>query len=336
MPVDCVDSFLIHPGRGKEDQVQLSGIRLPTKGQLFNMLGELFDRANKECKIDIIFRTDDPKKQENPCRTLLVDHLKQPSLKSGHSIAERLAHCTGNRSGLGLLFIVCGKAEGLHRLVLARFPADQGVLAEEKGSKLEIEFVEKVFMKSAKSYKSVVYWAKETDNGFWRGRAVDKQINGPREVSEYWIGDFLASDLATTGAAGTRRLGNALRAAARATASDEVRAQLISAAQLIPAHAGKKMTARSLLDRIGVSGDGIKEVERAMERKELMDERFQIDKEEFEKAAAYKAVELDNGALLMADTGRFENIFHTRQVAENRVRYETEGKIVKQSIRKAR
>jgi len=335
MPVDCVDSFLVHPSRGKEG-TQLPGMRVPTRGPLFKMLDDLFQRATKECQIDIIFRSNDPTSQENECRSLLMSHLKRPTQASGQALAMRLSSQTGNRSGLGLLFIACGFVSGLHRLVLARFPADQGVLAEEKGDRLEIEFVEKIFMKSAKSYKSVVYWTRDLDVGFRKGKAVDKQINGPREISEYWIGDFLLSDLATTGAAGTRRLGDALRKAARATDSNDIRAEVISAVQLVRNHAGRTVSGRSLLRKIGLSDDALKAVEKAMERKELMDERFQLDRNEFDKAAAYRAVELDNGAVLMADTQRFDQVFHTKKVAENRVRYETEGRITNQQIRKSK
>lgn len=47
-------------------------------------------------------------------------------------------------------------------------------------------------MKNAYSYKAVVYQHTSLTNGFWTGRAVDKQIESrEREVSQYWINDFL-------------------------------------------------------------------------------------------------------------------------------------------------
>lgn len=334
MSIDSIDSFLVHPAHGRDDYTQLAGIRVPMKGPLFKMLEDLFDRAKWECRIDIIFRPSQDGKQENPCRTMLMNHLHRPTPETGRVLAARLARHSSNRSGLGLLFIICGKQDGVHRLVMARFPANEGVLAEERGNRLEIEFVEKVFMKSAKSYKCVVYTTPRIDAGFWRGKAVDKQINGPQEVSEYWIGAFLESDLATTGAAGTRRLGDAIRRATHEITSDDIRAQLISAAQLIPGYRGKKVSAKGLLKTLALSDDGITAVEKAMGRKDLMDERFQLDAEEFQKAAPYQTVELDNGAILMAETRRFGDVFHTSKVAEGRTQYSTQGRVVNESLRK--
>jgi putative GTP pyrophosphokinase len=61
---------------------------------------------------------------------------------------------TTHRSGLGLLFLVTGEDDGETKIVVSRFPADSGVLAEEKGKGLTVEFLERIFMKGAKSYKA--------------------------------------------------------------------------------------------------------------------------------------------------------------------------------------
>lgn len=336
MSISCIDSFLVRPSVGKADHAQSPGTRVEHAGKLFSMLEDLFDRAGADCKIDIAFRPAADGSQNNACQVALVKHLHKPTPTTARDIAQRLALVTGNRSGLGLLFIVCGKFSHGHRLVLARFPADQGVLAEERSGTLSVEFIEKVFMKSSHAYKSATYTCPNLAAGFARGRAVDKQINGPRELSLYWINEFLESDLATTGAAGTRRLGNALRLAVRDAPSDALRGKLISAAQLIPAHAGKKTTASHLLKTIGVPDEGIAAVQRAMSRPDLMNERFELLADEFAQAAPFQTVELDNGAMLLAETGRFDRVFHAQRVAEGRTKYVTEGRVVTQRLRKSK
>lgn len=333
MAVKHIDSFLVHPAKGLDNVDQPLGTRLPHSGELFEMLRGLFERAPKDCRIDIIFRPAN-NGQENPCRTLLLEYLQTPTLKRAHQLAIRLAAATSGKSGLGLLFVISGKDGNSYRVVIARFPADQGVLAEEKEEQLTIEFVEKIFMKSAKSYKCAVYSGSSLKNGFWRGKAIDKQINGAREISEYWIGDFLESVLATTPSAGTRRLGDAIRRAVRDASSDETRAKLVAAAQLIPGRGGQKVSPRSLLHSLAVPADGITAVEAALGREELMDERFQLDSEVFAHAARYKLVELDNGAVLMAETPRFDDVFHAENVSDDRVRYTTEGRIVDEKLRR--
>ncbi len=69
-----------------------------------------------------------------------------------------------------------------------------------------------------------------------------------------------------------------------------------------------------------------------------MEEVFAFDLAEFEKEAPYKVVELDNGAILMGDTYRFDQIFQREQlrVAENRVRYATEGEVINERLRKSK
>jgi hypothetical protein len=334
MSITCVDSFLVRPSHGRPERTQTGGARLQHVGKLFAMLETLFDGAGADCNIDIAFRPGADGSQRNECKELLQAHLRRPSPTSSHDIAQRLASVTGNQSGLALLFVICGRFAHGHRLVLARFPAEQGVLAEEKSGSLSVEFIEKVFMKSAHAYKCATFTCPRTDAGFSRGSAVDKQINGPQELSLYWISKFLDSDLATTGAAGTRRLGNAMKQAVRDTDSDTIRGQLIAAAQLIPTHAGKKSTAAKLLSDVGVSADGIQAVENAMNRPELMNERFQLLADEFARAATYRTVELDNGALLLAETAQFDNVFRVQRVAEGRARYSTEGRVVSERLRK--
>jgi hypothetical protein len=333
MSLDTVDSFLVQPARGQTNHTQQPGTRVPKNGRLFSMLGEVFDRSARECRIDIVFRSD-LGQQQNECQALLMQHLRKPRGRHALELAQRLAERTGGRSGLGLFFIMHGKVDGGHRLVLARFPADQGVLAEQKAQSLKIDFIEKVFMKSANAYKSVVYSTPRLDVEVWHGKAIDKQINGPREVSEYWIGDFLDSHFATTGSAGTRRFGDAIRRAARETDSEDTRAKLIAAAQLIPQRDGKTVSARGLLNTLGVPDDGVLAVERAMGRAELMDEQFQLSAEVFAAAATYQSVELDNGAVLMAETRRFGDVFRIHNVSEGRVQYSTEGKVIDQRLRK--
>ena len=70
---------------------------------------------------------------------------------------------------------------------------------------------------------------------------------------------------------------------------------------------------------------------------ELISESFRFDATEFARHAHYRAVELDNGAMLMAEDSRFTEVFQAeRLVGENRVRYTTEGEIVDQRFRKTK
>lgn len=338
MPISAIHSFLVHPAKHDDEPPEIGGTEIPLDGLLYEMLLGVFERASDECDIEIVFRPDEEGNQQNPCREEFVNYLYDPAELNGRSIAERLQLVTTNRSGLGLLFLMAGARENLQQLVIARFPADQGIVAEEHAESLSVEFLERVFMKNARAYKSALYESTSVAAGFWDGRAIDRQISGPRELSQYWISDFLLSDLRTTGPAGTKRLAVALRTAIRRVTDTGVRAELLSAVQLLGGQDGRRISATRLVRRLGLSESATSALRTAFARPDLMDEVFSFSREEFDKHAPYRAVELDNGAILIGDNYRFDEIFQREQlkVAENEVRYVTEGHVVDERLRKSK
>ena len=119
-----------------------------------------------------------------------------------------------------------GEERSAKKLVLSRFPADSGILADLSAGNLNVEFLERIFMKSKTDYKSAVFVRTSSVSDFWDAKAVDKQIDNQQiALSDYWIKDFLASDFRTTAAAGTRRLANALKTASKNSSSLVVKEQ---------------------------------------------------------------------------------------------------------------
>lgn len=338
MALDQVHSFLVHPSKGEEDQPPIGGTKVPLSGQLGKMLTNVFDRASAECDIEIVFRPNAAGKQENECRDLLVAYIGSATVPNGRNIASRLQAITTHRSGLGLLFLMRGTANGSQKLVISRFPADQGVIAEEHRDRLSVEFIERVFMKSAKAYKSAFYESDSLQRGFWEGRAIDRQISGPKELSDYWIRDFLASELRTTGPAGTRRIALALRDAIKTTDNLDTRQELIASASLLRGQHGKSVSGVQLIQRLGLSEGASKALEGSLPRPELMREVFRFDREEFQKHILYRLVELDNGGMLMAEDAEFDSVFETDVIdeSEHRFRYSTEGAIVDTRLRRTK
>lgn len=338
MSISQIHSFLVHPSKSAEQQPEIHGTRVPLKGQLFTMLDSLYRRADTDCNIDIVFRAAADGRQHNECRALLLTYLRDPSIDNGRAIAARLQAVTTNRSGLGLLFLIGGRDTSVCRLVLARFPADQGVVARERERKLDIEFLERVFMKTAHAYKSAVYKGPSLDGGFWHGRAVDKQIDGPREISHYWITEFLDSELRSTPAAATKRFAVAIREAIRTSTDLQAREELVSAARLMRGLDGRRISPATLAESFGMSSVTRQALRDALPRPELFEETFQFDAAEFGRHVVYRSVELDNGAILMGVNETFDTIFRreTAGVTDGRVRYSTEGRIVDQQLRKTR
>jgi hypothetical protein len=338
MAIQHIHSFLVYPAKNEEEQPEISGAEIPRHGKLYNMLSDVFERSPQECNIEIAFRHDNVGQQQNDCRDLILAYANDPNIANGRALASRLQAVTTHRSGLGLFFLTKGEEEANHQVLVSRFPADQSVIAEPTARRLSVSFVERVFLKNAKAYKSALYASDSLERGFWEGRAIDLQISGPRELSDYWIFDFLASDLRTTGPAGTRRFAVALRDAIGKAPNPEVRHELIAAASLVGGQDGRRQSVNQLAERLGLSAPARNVLTAQFAREDLLTETFQFDNEEFRRFVLYRGVELDNGALLMAEDSRFNQVFQRQEVVqgEGRVRFSTEGQVTNEYLRKTK
>ena len=331
-----VHSFLTHPGKGMESQHDIGGTKVLHGGKLWPKLAVVFERAPHECDIEVVFRPDATGAQASLRRDEMLTYLYGPTLQRGRHIAGELQAFTTNKSGMGLLFLMTGKSGDQHRLVLARFPADEGIIAEESKESLSVEFLERVFMKSARSYKSAIYESDSRERGFWSGKAVDKQISGSKELSDYWIRDFLSSELRTTGPAGTKRLANALKAAIRSADDLSTRQELIAAATLLPNRDGAVVTGQHLVSELALGEKAAEALSASLPRAELLEETFRFDGAEFKKQLAYRTIELDNGAVLMGPIDKFGDIFtesHPDDSDPDLVAISTQGHVVGRSLR---
>lgn len=339
MTVENIHTYLVHPGKGTDTAPQIGGTEVPLQGRLFDLLNGIYVKSSTECNIDISFNPSADGTQYNPCRQMVLHYLQQPSLPNGRQLADRLEKVTTHRSGLGLLFLIAGKEGTNHKLVVSRFPADIGILAEENQRDLTVAFLERVFMRNAATYKSALYEDISLSAGFWMGRAVDKQVNSSDvQISKYWIAEFLDSDFRTTSAAATRRLAVALREAARKSSDIQVKQDIAAAVTLAD---GLQGTALSILDfgsRFNLSDAAIQAISDEIRSPTLLQEQFQFDASEFTRQVAYRSVELDSGGLLTAPTADFENVFRKELIddAEHRVRFSAEGKIINEKIGKSK
>lgn len=339
MPIEHIHTYLVHPGKAAGAPPQIGGTMVPLEGKLFGLLGDIYAKSDHECDTDISFNQSADGKQQNPCRDLILQYLGGPTIVRGRHIAERLELITTHRSGLGLLFLIAGKEGRDHKIVISRFPADSGILAEENRQALTVEFLERVFMKSATAYKAALYRHSSLTSGFWTGKAVDKQINSRVvQLSNYWIAEFLDSDFRTTAAAGTRRLAIALRDAAKKSANVSVKSEIAAAVTLADGLKGRKLSIRDFQDQYGLSDAAKAAIANEIRVPALTDERFQFDLDEFKKQVAYRSVELDTGGMLTAQSNEFDKVFHREVLdeTEQKVRYSTEGKVISEKLGKTK
>ena len=130
MKIDKIFSFLTYPGKNKDNQPDIESASLPLKGKLFNMLSHIFDNAEKDCGIPVMFVSEE-QDQENTIRDAIVRLSQSKSIKDGRLLAERLQLFTTKKSGMGLLFISIGTEGYNKKIVISRFPAEEGIVAEK-------------------------------------------------------------------------------------------------------------------------------------------------------------------------------------------------------------
>ncbi len=334
MPIEHIHTFLVNPNRGVEDPQPVSGTEVPLEGKVYALLQGVYGADEQGHPIDISFNHAADGDARNDCRTLICNYLAAPSVASGRAIAERLGSYSTKRSGLGLLFLARGMEGMQHRIVIARFPANNGILAEQGERALTVQFLERVFMRSAFAYKAAAYQDTSLDAGFWAGRAIDRQINSSElDISQYWVNDFLASDLKTTSAGGTRRVATAMRTAARKAPDLGVKQEIVAAATLAPGINGQMINVDEFAERFGLSPAAKEAIVREMPHRGLINERFRFDAQEFRRQVIYRTVQLDSGAILTAESANFDDVFQREDLPDG-VRYSTIGWIVSEKLEK--
>lgn len=334
MKIETIHSFLVYPDRGKEEQSNIAGTMLPLAGSLYQLLNEIFINSIQECEYDIIFDSTDGV-QENTSKDLLVNYTLTPSIENGRLIAQELQKQTTKVSGLGLLFLMVGKASSKYRLVVSRFAADQGIIAEEGAQTLTVKFVEQIFMKNAKAYKAVVYQGTNPESHFWEGKAIDKQINNSLNISEYWIKRFLKSDFSTTSERGTQRLAEILKSTINNESTPlKVKEELTASLKLAEGQNNQMVSIKTYLGRLGVSTQS-KECVIGQTKESIYQEKFKLNYDELCKYISFKTIELDNGAILSAQTTDFNEVFDIKEEGDN-VTYKTNGKIIRERVKKSK
>jgi hypothetical protein len=334
--IQHLHTYLVYPNKGLAEPRPISGTNVPLEGEVFKLLQDVYVKSERECSIDIAFNQPADGAADNQCRALLLAYARAPSVELGLSLAARLGDWSTKRSALGLLFLATGMVDQQRKIVIARFAANSGILADENREALSVEFVERVFLRSVGSYKAVLYRDFVTGHGFWTAKAVDRQINSSEtEVSRYWITDFLDSDFKTTSATGTRVLAVAMRNAAKATDNLNIKKEITAAATLGPGLNGQVMTANDFIVRLGLSQPASEAITGQMRHQGLLNEQFRFSAEEFNRQLPYKSVELHSGAILTAAATDFDQVFdHGEPNAEGEVTYSATGRVVSEKLEK--
>jgi hypothetical protein len=310
---------LINPHQ--EDEILLED--LSSKEKLFSLLGKIAESFVRSNKIEIIFQS---KNQHNVMRELFIRYLKDDK-KSIQEIFRILADSTPIASGKALCFIFIYSFNDKQHLCIIRMPVTtEAASATINSGNLDINIAEDIYIKSAKSYKSVVFEYKNEDDFTWEGFAIDKQLSTKEdEVANYWIEKFLHSELSLKSVAGTRQLSQALKIAIKSACGTETKTQISSFFTFLLNHTGEKIVINDLFDKFGLPENTCKLFK--FGNNNILHTPFELNSGILNKEMPYKSVHLDNGAIISAETEAFDNCFFSEPVEHGKNKYTTTGSI---------
>jgi len=332
-------SFLVEPGKGIEKPPPVLGLEIPKAGGLYSFLADVFNKAENECNINIAFNMKKDGTQNNEVHSLIVNFCEEPKIEKGQLIAERLCFATTGRSGLGLLFLILGRQNENIKLVIFRFPADKGILAETDDSGLKLELIERIFMKNPKYYKAAFYFGKPIESDLWSGFAIDKQVNYRNsEIAKYWIQSFLTSNYKTTSKEGSKQFANAVLRASQNAKDIIIKQKLASLATLVSGLDGLTVSIKDIISKYKLSPDVEAELLKYLPYPEYADTKFPFDADEFTSNAPYSCVELDNEVMLIAPSNTFNKVIKRELIEKKNQRkdtyeFSTKGQIKKEQLR---
>jgi hypothetical protein len=325
----------VYPDVGEELSVPFTASEIPLEGKLFGMLKEIFDGSESECNIDIRFISDN---QQNDMRDSLLNLIEKRDAESAGEIARRLSRNTTRRSHIGLFFVILAKSGKKNSVVLSRFPTDQAILADDDGNGLNVEFLEKVFVKKWSSYKGAIFSDHVSRQGFWTGRVVDRQINATKgEASLYWVEKFLSADFVATSYLGTHRFAKAVSAASRAAKPENAVEEINSIVPFLRQFDGKATSVIEIGEKLGLSEGARAAIQREMPSN-TVDQVFKLDYDLLRNTISFRTYTTDKGVTITADSLDFQDVVSVsgKDSDQGIVTISTTGRIISDRLRKAR
>jgi hypothetical protein len=334
MKINKIFGFVVPVGKDidniNDEKIHGSEILPPNK--LFTKLTDLFNNSKKDCDIKIRFIAN-MGKQKNEVREQIINLCNKFVLENCKPLVKSLMYLTDKKIKEGLLFFVCANDKTDTKLLMARFPSEEGITVKNDNGKYIFEVIDDVFLKNSRKYKAVYY--QSTLDDFWSGYAVDKQINdnNVKEISNYWVKDFLQSELKLNSLRGSEILAKAVRKTITETRDEQVKEELISVTPLVKNINSQALSFRSFFDKMNLSEKTKKEVLSKIDNSaNLSGITFQFNSDIFSENCNYLIKILDTGAIAMAPAAIFPTVWNEEVSEDGKMKYSTEGKKIKTKI----
>jgi len=329
MKISKIFGFYV-PVRKVPSTEKISGSEILPTSKLFAKLSSLFSTSEKDCDIEINFIAQTGK-QDNEVRDFIVKLCSKFTIKNCDPLVEALHSLTNKKIKDGLLFFIYAKDKADKKLLIARFPSEEGITVKYKDGEYVFEILDDVFLKNSK-YKAVYYQA--SINDFWSGFAVDKQISDIylKEISDYWIRDFLQSELKLNSARGSKQLAQAVRKTIIETTDDIVKEELVGLAPFVKNINAKILSFKTFFEKMNISEKTMNEVLSKFDNQESCKVSFQFDSEVFTMNCNYIIHILDNGAGIMGPSTDFSILWQEELAEDGKSKFSTKGKKIKTKV----
>jgi hypothetical protein len=326
-------------GKGSKDNIreQIKCTEIKESHDVYIKLLQLLENVKKECDLNIIF-TSDGEKQNNSTRDMLLSIIETEEIDDGIPLVEWLSLNTDNKSKSGLVFIIIGSDNKDTFILIARFPAEEGMVINDSQKRIKVKVIDEVFLKNSHRYKMAFFEGESKKGDFWKGLAVDRQINDTaaaiREASEYWIKNFLKCTLEMTSKRGSIMVAKSFRQILNSNLEDIDKQRIIEAAIGAKTLNGKKTSISKLITDLGIEDRIGKKIIERLPTRAAAEQVFHFDIQYFTGIFNLRVKYLNTGAVIIAPNDEFEDLFQPEKVAENGLtRYTTEGITTNETVK---
>jgi len=312
---------------------EIKNIKLNLNTDAGKYFMKIFDRALGDSKVAIVFKSNNS--QYNVVRNSLLQYCMQSRnfKKLSFDLACKLSVSTDNRNGKGLFLVLVGKKAKTYRIILNRFKADEVLFAKSNQLELFLEFLEEAFTKKSNHYKMAVFEDDYNVKSFWNGYAIDKQIapTGNKDISNYWIEDFLECSIYLTDYQGTKELTGVIKKILNEDLSLDQKEQLVSSIILLK-HVNRPITINEFANNL--KDDTQKLIKSFFNNDDkILNTPFSIDLEIYTKLIGDTLSRLDNGAIIYAPTFLYDNIVSETQNEDGTTEVNLRGKLVDKKLK---
>jgi hypothetical protein len=334
MKIKKIFGFVVPIGKGLDnvEDSKIQGSEILSTNKLFQKLTQLFNQSEKDCDISIGFIPKEDK-QKNDVRDLVVNLCNEFTLENCKPLVKSLIYLTDNKIKEGLLFFVYADDNKDNKILITRYPSEEAIRVKKEKGECVFEVIGDVYLKNSKKYKAVYY--QKTIEDYWSGYAVDKQINDDnmKEISNYWIKDFLQSQLGLNTIRGSEMLAKAVKKTIDETTDDKIREELIGVTTLVKNTDSKTMTFNNFFDKMNLSKRAKDEVMQKVNNSVLWNSSFKFDSTIFSKNCHYLYKILDNGAIAIAPAENFPTVWHEEVAKNGKVKLSTVGKKIRTRVK---